>query len=234
METFVALLRAVNVGGRSLPMDELRRVLDGLGYGGVQTYLQSGNAVFQADSGEPHEHAAAIEMAIERDLGPRVGVLAMRAAELTRVVEANPLAGEGSECDAGAAAASAVPGGSAWLHSTLLFTSVADADFGPATVADYSAAYEQIFGTLTLPAREGERVVFVGAPPLAGPVLYLCLPNGYGRTKLNNAYFERTMGTAATTRNWRTVLALAEMAAGAGAGAGTGAGAGAGTGADAG
>jgi uncharacterized protein (DUF1697 family) len=212
METFVTLLRAVNVGGRSLPMDELRRVLAGLGFSGVQTYLQSGNAVFQADGGEPHEHAAAIEMAIERDLGPRVGVLVLRATELMRVVEASPLAGEGSECDVGAAAASAAPGGSTWLHATFLFTSVADADFGPATVADYAAAYEEIFGRLTLPAKDGERAVFVGVPPLAGPVVYLCLPHGYGRTKLNNAYFERTMGTAATTRNWRTVLALAEMA----------------------
>ena len=75
---------------------------------------------------------------------------------------------------------------------------------------------EAAFHDLELPADEGEEAVFVGVPPLATPVVYLRLPHGYGRTKLNNAYFERKLGTAATTRNWRTVLALAELASGAG------------------
>jgi uncharacterized protein (DUF1697 family) len=38
-------------------------------------------------------------------------------------------------------------------------------------------------------------------------------PNGYGRSKLNNALLERRLGVAATTRNWRTVTALAELTA---------------------
>ena len=48
-------------------------------------------------------------------------------------------------------------------------------------------------------------------------VAFLCLPNGYGRTKLTNAYFERALRTPATTRNWRTVTALAGMCRCAGA-----------------
>lgn len=44
-------------------------------------------------------------------------------------------------------------------------------------------------------------------------VLLHC-PNGYGRTKLNNAFFERKLKMPATTRNWKTVEALNEMAAG--------------------
>ena len=55
------------------------------------------------------------------------------------------------------------------------------------------------------------KAAFVGIPPLAVPLVYLKLPHGYGRTRLNNAWFERKLGTAATTRNWRTVRALAEM-----------------------
>jgi uncharacterized protein (DUF1697 family) len=47
---------------------------------------------------------------------------------------------------------------------------------------------------------------------LAGRVVYLHMPHGHGRTKLNNAYFEKALGMPATTRNWRTVLALAAMA----------------------
>ena len=44
-----------------------------------------------------------------------------------------------------------------------------------------------------------------------GSEIYLHTPGGYGRTKLNNAFWERKLSTIATTRNWNTVLALAEM-----------------------
>jgi uncharacterized protein (DUF1697 family) len=47
MTTYAALLRGINVGGsRKVPMAELRTLMEGLGYEGVRTYLQSGNAVF--------------------------------------------------------------------------------------------------------------------------------------------------------------------------------------------
>ena len=42
--------------------------------------------------------------------------------------------------------------------------------------------------------------------------IYLYCPNGYGRTKLSNTYFERKLKVAATTRNWKTVNALLDMA----------------------
>jgi uncharacterized protein (DUF1697 family) len=48
---------------------------------------------------------------------------------------------------------------------------------------------------------------------LVGEDVYLFFPNGYGRSKLNNALLERRLGVAATTRNWRTVTALAELTA---------------------
>ncbi len=46
---------------------------------------------------------------------------------------------------------------------------------------------------------------------LRGREAYLHCPDGYGRTKLNNAFFERRLKVAATTRNWRTVQRLLEM-----------------------
>jgi uncharacterized protein (DUF1697 family) len=46
----------------------------------------------------------------------------------------------------------------------------------------------------------------------AGQEIYLHCPNGYGRSKLTNAYFEKQLGMAATTRNWKTVTKLAELA----------------------
>ncbi|ADZ10516.1 protein of unknown function DUF1697 [Methanobacterium lacus] len=42
--------------------------------------------------------------------------------------------------------------------------------------------------------------------------IYLYLPEGYGRTKLNNNFFEKKLGLNATTRNWKTVNKLLEIA----------------------
>jgi len=47
---------------------------------------------------------------------------------------------------------------------------------------------------------------------VVGREVYLRTPGGYGRSKLSNAFFERKLNVVATTRNWRTVSALAEMA----------------------
>jgi uncharacterized protein (DUF1697 family) len=47
-----------------------------------------------------------------------------------------------------------------------------------------------------------------------GPEVYLYCPDGYGRSKLSNAYFEKQLGVAATTRNWNTVTKLTELASG--------------------
>jgi uncharacterized protein (DUF1697 family) len=46
---------------------------------------------------------------------------------------------------------------------------------------------------------------------VVGQEIYLHCPNGYGRSKLTNAYFEKQLGVAATTRNWKTVTKLTEL-----------------------
>ena len=154
--TFVALFRAVNVSGRNkIPMAGLRALLEGLGLRDVRTYLQSGNAVFDADAGSAQELATAIEVRIERDLGPRVGVLVVPADRLAAVVTATPF----------------LSADEATLHATFLFGSGGDSDFGEASEAAYSAVYEAAFDKLELPAAEGEAATFVGVPPLAEPVV---------------------------------------------------------------
>ncbi len=45
-----------------------------------------------------------------------------------------------------------------------------------------------------------------------GQEVYVSCPNGYGRTKINNSWFERKLGVAATTRNWKTVTQLVDLA----------------------
>ena len=208
MTTYVAMLRAVNVAGRTLPMVDVRRSLEGLGLRHVRTYLQSGNVVFEADGAATQEDsvaaaarlAAAIEVRVERDLGPRVAVLVLTGEAMAGGVVAKPFRAK-SGVDARS------------LYATFLLTPAGEDEFGEATAAAYSAVYEAAFRGLQLPAVEGERAVFVGSPPLATPVVYLQLPQGYGRSKLTNAFFERKLGTGATTRNWRTVTALAALSA---------------------
>lgn len=58
----------------------------------------------------------------------------------------------------------------------------------------------------------GERTFEPDAFEVAGREVYLRCPNGYGRSKLSNAFLEKQLGVAATTRNWKTVTALAELA----------------------
>jgi uncharacterized protein (DUF1697 family) len=66
---------------------------------------------------------------------------------------------------------------------------------------------EDRFRKLKLPTQPGERAVLVGQ------VVLLYCPHGYGRTKLNNNFFEKALRVPATTRNWRTVLALKDLCA---------------------
>jgi uncharacterized protein (DUF1697 family) len=47
---------------------------------------------------------------------------------------------------------------------------------------------------------------------VVGAEVYLHCPSGYGTTSYDNGFFERNLGTVATTRNWRTVCTLTEMA----------------------
>jgi uncharacterized protein (DUF1697 family) len=68
MTRMVALLRAVNVGGRKLPMADFRAQVAALGWENVATYIQSGNLVFDADC-SPAEAEAAIEALIREHHG---------------------------------------------------------------------------------------------------------------------------------------------------------------------
>ncbi|MFB6836268.1 DUF1697 domain-containing protein [Streptomyces sp. NPDC056361] len=91
-KTYAALLRGINVSGRrKVPMAELRELLEGLGHGGVRTYLQSGNAVFTTDSGAS-EGALTTELedAIESRFGFRVDCIVRDGDYLAAVAEACP------------------------------------------------------------------------------------------------------------------------------------------------
>lgn len=90
MSGWIALLRAVNVGGSNkLPMTELKVLCEDLGLARVQTYIASGNVVFSSALGED-ELREAIEAAIERRYGKRIAVLVRSGAEMAGVLARNP------------------------------------------------------------------------------------------------------------------------------------------------
>ncbi len=94
MPTYIALLRAVNVGGTGkLPMADFRKLLAELGFRNVETYIQSGNAVFDAP-GSPAAVTKSVSSALAKVVGKPVPVLVRTRNELSRVIAANPFAAE--------------------------------------------------------------------------------------------------------------------------------------------
>jgi len=92
MTAYVALLRAVNVGGTGkLPMTELVAMCEAAGFAKVKTYIASGNVVFTSGKSEVAVKAA-LEAAMEHYAGKPVGVMVRTAAEMAAVRDANPWA----------------------------------------------------------------------------------------------------------------------------------------------
>ncbi len=90
MTRYVALLRAVNVGGTGkLAMAELRAMAEAAGFARVETYIASGNVVFESNLA-PAQVQAALEARLRAHAGKPVGVTIRQAAELTAVLAANP------------------------------------------------------------------------------------------------------------------------------------------------
>jgi uncharacterized protein (DUF1697 family) len=91
MNTYVALFRGINVGGKSiLPMKDLVALLERMGFEGVKTYIQSGNAVFRSAPIETDKTAREIRAAIQETHGFAPAVLLLEAAELQAAAANNP------------------------------------------------------------------------------------------------------------------------------------------------
>ena len=178
MTRWVALLAGINVGGKTtVPMAELRTVFAGLGYQQVQTYIQSGNVLFEEDTGDEGQLVAAIRPALSARFGWDIPVLLRTRPELEAVVAGNPFHDRQDD------------------PTKLLVTFLA-----AKPAADRAARLQPP------PGETGELA-------LVGREIYLHTPDGYGRTKLNNAYLAKVLGVAATTRNWKSVTKLNELIA---------------------
>jgi uncharacterized protein (DUF1697 family) len=177
MLRFVALLRAVNVGGRKVPMAELRTLCGAVGWTDVATYIQSGNVVFSAQ-GEPQALEAQLEKALAERFGFAVDVVIRSAAQWRAHAAANPFLEASEERP----------------NLVMLLVSKAPPVAGAAAALQARAA-------------DGERVTE------AGNALWIDYPAGSGRSKLTPTLIDRAIGSAATSRNWRTVQTLCGMLA---------------------
>lgn len=90
MTSYVALLRAVNVGGTGkLPMSELKAMAEACGFTKVRTYIASGNVVFDSMLDEA-EVKAALETRLAAYAGKAVPVLVRTSAQIAAALAANP------------------------------------------------------------------------------------------------------------------------------------------------
>jgi uncharacterized protein (DUF1697 family) len=177
MQTYISLLRGINVSGqKKIRMADLRSLYESLGVENVQSYLQSGNVVFDSDEKDAHKLKQSIEVQIESDYGFSVPVLILTGDDFRRLIESKPFAKERN----------ADP-------SRVLVTFL------------YEHPDHSKLGNLSIPENETCNIV------IEEDVIFLHCPDGYGRSKLSNNYFEKKLDMVATTRNWKTVNSLYEM-----------------------
>lgn len=90
MPKFVAFLRAINVGGHTVKMDHLRQLFESIGLSGVETFIASGNVLFEAASTETEALKQRIEARLRADLGYEVATFIRSGAELTAIAAYQP------------------------------------------------------------------------------------------------------------------------------------------------
>jgi uncharacterized protein (DUF1697 family) len=86
---YVAFLRAINVGGRIVKMDRLRDLFASMGFGGVETFIASGNVIFDARS-DAKSLETRIGDSLRKALGYEVGTMLRTIADVHRVARHTP------------------------------------------------------------------------------------------------------------------------------------------------
>lgn len=92
---YVALLRGINVGGNNMiKMETLRATFSALGFKNVQSYINSGNLVFETGKADEGKLTKKIHDAIEKDFGFDISVMVRPSSTLVDLVKNNPFAGQ--------------------------------------------------------------------------------------------------------------------------------------------
>ena len=177
MKKYISLLRGINVSGQKLiKMIELKALYESMTFENVNTYIQSGNIVFQSKIDNISELTELIEGEVESRFGFYVKTFIRTPGDVQQVIDKNPFLLEPTTDPSG-------------LYVCFLENHPA---LDKAHMLDSVGA-------------NSEKVI------LAGGEIYLYYPNGFGKSKWTNNFFEKKLCLNATTRNWKTVLKLAEM-----------------------
>ena len=173
MQSYIALLRGINVGGKAkLKMTDLKLLLEEIGLEDVVTYIQSGNVVFASKNRKGL--AERISQEIKKKFGFEVPVLVKTVAEIEKILDDCPFDPEKKESS----------------YFVLL---------------EKPSKKEFVVATEQLEYADEEFVI-------TDNCVYLHCATGYGKAKLNNNLFEKKLKVAATTRNYRTLAKLLELA----------------------
>ncbi|WP_129676593.1 DUF1697 domain-containing protein [Candidatus Chloroploca sp. Khr17] len=90
MQRWIALLRAINVGGHTVTMAVLRRHIEALGFAAVETMLASGNVILEAPSADASALEAQIAQQLQQALGYPVATFLRSPAEITAIAHHQP------------------------------------------------------------------------------------------------------------------------------------------------
>jgi len=90
---YIALLRAINVGGRVVKMDRLRSIFTDLGFTNVGTFIQSGNVFFESNEQDPNAIRYKIESGLKEALGYEVPAVVRTLEQLRAAVNLDPFQG---------------------------------------------------------------------------------------------------------------------------------------------
>jgi uncharacterized protein (DUF1697 family) len=94
MPRYVAFLRAINVGGHVVKMDDLRRQFEKLGFADVQTFIASGNVIFTSPSKDGSALERRIEGRLEKTFGYEVRTFVRTESEVAKVAAYAPFKAE--------------------------------------------------------------------------------------------------------------------------------------------
>jgi uncharacterized protein (DUF1697 family) len=90
MPKYVAFLRAINVGGHTVKMDYLRDLFFGLGFRNVETFIASGNVIFDSTAKSARALEKKIESCLLESLGYEVATFVRSTSELAEIARYKP------------------------------------------------------------------------------------------------------------------------------------------------
>lgn len=198
MKTYISILRGINVSGqKKILMADLKKLYESLGFINVQTYIQSGNIIFNYQNTENNNNDNEITLAeIQQNISLQIAnkitdkiaeqydfqvpVIIRNVEEMESCIKNNHFIRKYADLDK--------------FHVSFLSQIPTESNIDKLN----DKAKEGYFG-------DDEYLIL-------GKEVYLYCPNGYGITKLSNNFFENKLKVIATTRNWKTVNELLRIA----------------------